>query len=166
MATDALIEGIEDNRAATAMLANTLARLTNGGWLKLNRLGDSLLQVAQTSPLHAYAVSETLQSWVTLVDLKQRNMYRILEVMLEVQMALNAPLSSPAKELLKLLGGSSKAAKIAKRMVEIEPKESSLINRIKLKLISDRLDETPLKVYGYICLTTPLTASAANRPKT
>ena len=72
LAVDALIEGIEGRVFDPRAFVEVMTRLCEGQWVKLNRLSEGLLQVAQVSALHARVVSEALQAWLPLLDLKQR----------------------------------------------------------------------------------------------
>ncbi len=118
-AVDALIAGVENGCVDLDLLADTLVRLSHGGWLKLNRLGDNLLQISQVSLLHAWIVSRTIQQWLPSVEPRQHNMFRMLEVLLETQSAIRQPLTQEARESLKGFKGSSKAAKLAGKLLKL-----------------------------------------------
>jgi hypothetical protein len=62
LATDLLIAGIEDGRAHPGELASVLSKLAAGGWLKGNRLVQTLAEVARVSPLHAWAVASVIEA--------------------------------------------------------------------------------------------------------
>ena len=114
---DALITGVEQNLADHALFSDTLSHLSNGGWLKLNRLGDNLMQISQVSTLHAWFVSNSIQRWLQSVDIKQRSMFRMLEVLLESQSVIKQPLSDDTIKVLKEIKGSSKASKLSSKLL-------------------------------------------------
>jgi hypothetical protein len=58
LAVDALIEGIEGRVFDPRLFAEVMARLGEGKWGKLNRLGEGLMLVVQVSTLHAGVVCE------------------------------------------------------------------------------------------------------------
>jgi len=116
LAVDALIEGIETRLFDPALFAATLAGLAEGEWIKLNRLGDALVQVIPTSPTHAYVISEALQLWLPRLDLQQNNAFRLLEVVLEAKAVTGLPLGQAAQDALAQVTGSGKAAKIARQL--------------------------------------------------
>lgn len=116
LAVDAMIEGIEGRLFDPGLFAMVMIGLTEGEWVKLNRLGDALMQVTQTSPLHAFVVSEALQRWLPKLDLQQNNAFRLLEVLVEAQALTSRPLGREARGILGAVTGSGKAVKIAKQL--------------------------------------------------
>ncbi len=134
-AVDALIAGIENGCADHGILTDTLVRLTHGGWLKLNRLGDNLLQISQVSLLHAWFVSRIIQHWLPSVELKQHNMFRMLEVLLETQSVIKQPLLPESIKTLKDYAGASKAAKLAGKLLvfsDFDPALNEELTRINM----------------------------------
>lgn len=117
LATDAMIWGIENGAVDIRLLAETLVRISAGGWMKLNRLGDNLFQVSQVSALHASVVGEVIQLWLPKVDPKQQNFFRMLEVLRETQSVTGQPIQPEALEALSRLEGGGKAAKIATELL-------------------------------------------------
>jgi hypothetical protein len=117
LAVDALIEGIDGRVFDPRAFVGVMTRLCEGQWVKLNRLGEGLLQVAQVSALHARVVSEALQSWLPLLDLKDRGAFHVLEVLVETQAITRQPLAEPAQAALRSVGGSGKTAKLAKDLL-------------------------------------------------
>lgn len=140
LAIDALIEGVDSGQLVPDQFAGVLANLARGEWLKLNRLGDNLMQVIQTSPLHAWVISDSLQQWLRDTDLKQRNLYRILEVLLEAHAILNRNLDQDVRSRLKTIKGSSKAAETAKKLLEIRNEKAALQDELKQLAIAARLE--------------------------
>ncbi|NNC38054.1 MAG: hypothetical protein HKO02_11390 [Hyphomonadaceae bacterium] len=120
LAIDTMIEGIEAGLFDVDICAGVLIKLASGGWLKLNRLGDNLMTVAETSPLHAAVIGSLVQKWIQNVDLKQRYIFRMFEVLLEAQSMVRQALDSNTSEALKTLKGSSKAAKTAKSLISLK----------------------------------------------
>lgn len=116
LAVDALIEGIETRLFDPALFAATLAGLAEGEWVKLNRLGDALVQVIPTSPTHASVISAALQLWLPRLDFQQNNAFRLLEVLLEAKALNGQPLGQAAQDTLAQVTGSGRAAKIARQL--------------------------------------------------
>jgi hypothetical protein len=116
LAVDALIEGIDGRVFDPRAFVEVMTRLCEGQWVKLNRLADGLLQVAQVSALHARVVSEALQAWLPLVDFKDRRALHVLEVLAETQAITRQPLSEPAQAALRGVYSSGKIAKLAKEL--------------------------------------------------
>lgn len=139
LAIDALIEGIEYGHADVKLLADILTRLSDGGWLKLNRLSENLLQVAQVSGVHAWAMSELIQGWCLHSSLQQNNIARMLEVLLEVQAMIKQPLHDNCLSALAALTGSSKAAKLAKQLRELQYTDPAFMEDLKRRAITTRV---------------------------
>ncbi len=136
LAIDALIAGVENGCTDIELLSETLVRLSNGEWLKLNRLGDNLLQVSQVSLLHAWVISELIQRWLLGVDIKQRYLFRMLEVLREAQFTIRLPLHLKTNEILKKFSGSTKAAKVARELLKEISVDTSIPLQLK-KLVMD-----------------------------
>ena len=121
LAIDALIEGIETRAFDSSLFAKVLTRLTAGEWVKYNRLGDSLKQVVQVSPLHSVAIGTALQQWLQRFDLSQRNAFYVLEALVEAQAIAAQPLTDEVRLALEQVSGKTKTAKLAKRALSLEP---------------------------------------------
>ena len=139
LSTDAFIEGIENGCLHLDQMISVLVRMTNGGLVKLNRLGVIFLQVSQVSPLHAWVISIIIQRWLPHVDIKQRNIYKMLETLLEVQCIVKQPLESKAIETLKRFKGTSKASKLASQILNQSDFDETIIDRVKSLVIEFRL---------------------------
>ncbi|KEO88642.1 hypothetical protein EH31_16940 [Erythrobacter longus] len=113
LAVDAMVEGIETRQFNPACFADVIARVSAGGWLKYNRLGESLKQVVQVSPVHASATGAALQEWLPKFDLGQRNAFHVLEALVEAQAIAPHPLSKEVRAALAKLKGKTKTAKLA-----------------------------------------------------
>ena len=131
LAIDALVAGTENGCLDVSTLAETLIKLSDSGWLKLNRLGDNLQQVSQVSILHAWVISDLIQRWLLKVDIKQRYIFRMLEVLREAQSTVQQPLKPETMVRLKEFTGSAKAAKIARELAEDLPINNALILQLK-----------------------------------
>jgi hypothetical protein len=117
LAVDALIEGIEGRAFDPGIFADVMTRLCKGQWVKLNRLSEGLLQVAQVSGLHAQLVSEALQAWLPHLQFQERGAFHVLEVLSETQAIIQQPLAAPAQAALRSVRGSGKAARLAKDLL-------------------------------------------------
>lgn len=139
MAVDAFIHGIERGRIDTNLMATQLVALSQEPWIKLNRLTQSLKTVSDNSPLHAYVVSEILQKWLAKTDLKTRQMFMALEILLNALTITKQPLSNPMQEALSVLKGSSKAAKTAKALLGLKHNDPAMNDYIRALAIAGRL---------------------------
>jgi len=117
LAIDALIEGIDSRAFHPERFGEIMQKLSAGEWIKLNRIGASLTQVALASPLHAAMISEATQLWLQRFDLSQRNAFYALESLSHAQASSGAPLNSAMRANLETLSGKSKAAKLAKDLL-------------------------------------------------
>ncbi|MEL6706746.1 MAG: DUF6493 family protein [Pseudomonadota bacterium] len=117
LAIDAMIEGIDNGAFQPTRFARIMQKLSDAEWVKLNRLGASLTQVAQTSPLHSNAMSQAMQLWLPSFDFAQRGAFHVLESLSEAQASSGLPLSQGVRANLETLKGSSKAAKLAKTLL-------------------------------------------------
>ena len=118
LAVDALIEGIDGRLFDPDLFAATITGLAQGEWVKFNRLADALMAVLQASELHATVVAEALQMLLPGLDFRQKNTFRLLEVLVEAQAVARLPLDDDAKAALRKIGGSGKAARIARRLLD------------------------------------------------
>ncbi|KLI62992.1 DUF6493 family protein [Aurantiacibacter marinus] len=117
LAVDALIEGIETRQFNPALFADVMARVSAGEWVKYNRLGESLKQVVQVSPVHANAIGAALLHWLPKFDLGQRNAFHVLEALVEAQAIAPQSLGLEARTAFGQLSGKTKAAKLAQQML-------------------------------------------------
>ncbi|WP_455204282.1 DUF6493 family protein [Kaarinaea lacus] len=123
IASDLLIDAIEDGRVHTDTFATVLNRLAVPGWLKLNRLVESLQKVGAVSPLHCCVVTEVLQAYLISQIEFPRNSHLLLELLLnnynELQMSPHADL----KDKLAQQTGGSKVAKLSRAIVQINEQQ-------------------------------------------
>jgi hypothetical protein len=124
-AIDALIEGIADGRADTGTLADSLLHIASGGWMKLNRLAESLHEVTRTSILAERVVAEILDRLIASWDALPRDGHHVLVLQLELLNNLQQGLSPAAREPLSTVKGTGKAAKLAKQLSALEPHPQS-----------------------------------------
>ncbi len=117
LAVDALIEGIEGRLFDPERFAVVLGRLAEGEWVKFNRIADGLMLAIQVSDLHAAVVAQALEKILPRLDFRQKNAFRLLEVLVEAQAVSARPLSEEAREAVCRIDGSGKAAKLAKRIL-------------------------------------------------
>ena len=125
---DALIEGIADGRADTAALVDTLLHIASGGWIKLNRLADSLREVTRTSILAERVVAEVMDRLIASWTELPRDGHHVLALQMELLNNLQQGLSPAARESLSTVKGTGKAAKLAKQLSGV-----SLIPRRRLR---------------------------------
>lgn len=116
LAIDALIDGIDARLFEPEQFPSTMARLAEGEWIKLNRLGDALMQVVPVSPLHARLVSDALQLWLPKFDFGVNHAFRLLEILGEALAITGQSLADETRDLLSKVKGNGKLAKIAKRL--------------------------------------------------
>ena len=125
IAIDVLIDGIPDGRITPEPLAAALLDLAHGGWVKWNRVGDALREVARTSRLAERVVAEILDpviaSWSESLP---RDGHHLLALQLELLTSLGHALSPAARQVLEGVKGSGKAAKLAKQLRELPTPEA------------------------------------------
>jgi hypothetical protein len=121
VALDALIEAVGDGRANPAAMADVLARLVPGGWVKLNRVADALGETARLSPLHSWFAAETLQELLARLAQLPRDAHFVLSLLRELLVDLGTVLPPPSRMCLETLEGSSKTAKMARALLNLRP---------------------------------------------
>lgn len=114
LAVDAAIEGVADGRAHPKGWLEVMLRLHEEGWLKPNRLAATLGEVARVGRYHRRFVGELVNGLLER-ELPKGGHY-LLELMLEV----GDGLQPAARERLQAVsGGSSKTAKLARRLLQL-----------------------------------------------
>ncbi|HPF39046.1 MAG TPA: DUF6493 family protein [Phycisphaerae bacterium] len=131
---DALIEAIHDGRCDSQSFGDVLARITDGGWIKLNRVRDALAEIARLSPLHALVVSQILDEWVSRQSALPRDAHAITGLLLETNTQLAVPLRDASRTVLSGVRGSGKSAKAAKQLLAIDGKSPSAARKEALLL--------------------------------
>lgn len=114
LAVDAAIEGVADGRAHPTSWLEVMLKLHDQGWLKPNRLAATLGEVARVSRYHRRFVAELLNG---LLEQKlPKGGHHLLELMLEVGDGLGP---AARESLQSVSAGSSKTAKLAKRLLQL-----------------------------------------------
>jgi uncharacterized protein DUF6493 len=140
-ATDALIEGIADGRAHPTPMADVICKILEGGWVKLNRLTESLQEVARVSPLHAWTAASVLYRVAATFEPKPRNAHHVLELLLQLLTDLGLELEEPARNPLTLVKGSSKTAKAAKALLALKGvKNSARMQQAAVQALEARVE--------------------------
>jgi hypothetical protein len=139
-AIDALIEGIADGRADTAALAETLLQIASGGWIKLNRLADSLREVTRTSTLAERVVAEILDRLIASWNELPRDGHHVLALQVELLSNLQHQPSPGVRDVLAPVKGSGKASKLAQQLrTLIAPPVSTSLREAALEAAAGRL---------------------------
>lgn len=119
IAIDAMVEGILDGRAHPEPLGDTLVSLFSIPWLKLNRLCDSIKEIARVSRwgtlMLANIVDRAIATWTEL----PRDAHHLLSVQLELLLEIDGCVSDAARKLLAGAKGSSKTAKLARQLLAL-----------------------------------------------
>lgn len=123
---DALIEGLLDGRAQPGELARSLVRLLANKWLKLNRLADSLAEVARVSLWATLAVNQIVEAVVQSWKEVPRDGHLLLNILLEGLAQLQSAPSQATIDVLNKLKPTGKAAKLAQSLMRMQPTEGSI----------------------------------------
>ena len=86
----------------------------------MNRLADSLREIARLSPLHAWTVARLATDVVAGFEELPRDAHHVLTLLLELLTELGLGLDETACTPLEALKGSSKTAKAAKALLALE----------------------------------------------
>lgn len=119
LSIDALVEGIDSGQLDPERFVSILERLSRTDWVKLNRPGPAMLQVAQVSPLHAYIIADVLSKWLPKLETKRRALGDLLDVSLQSMALANSGVRPVFRVYLESFNGSSKAAKVAKSILKL-----------------------------------------------
>ena len=122
LATEALIEAISDGRVVGGSLVADLCWMRERGTPKATRWAESFRLAASQSPLHALIVADTLSGYLEAgLSTAEHGLHALLEVLLECQATAGAAVARPLlRERLSELGGSSKAARLARKLLALE----------------------------------------------
>lgn len=108
LACDLLIEGVRDGRAHPVELADILRHLSAGGWLKINRLTESLAEVARVSPLHQWTVASVIESALDVFVSQAGKASLALGLLHELLVGLQCgPAAETAQRLAGITGGKA-----------------------------------------------------------
>ena len=108
LACDLLIEGVRDGRAQPVEMADILRHLSAGGWLKINRLTESLAEVARVSPLHQWTVASVIESALDVFVSQAGKASLALGLLHELLVGLQCgPAAETAQRLAGITGGKA-----------------------------------------------------------
>lgn len=131
MATEVWIALAETDRADVQTLQTTLLEVMEGGWVKLNRIGELLSEVAAVSPLHAWVVASVLESFLVTQETMPRNAIKLLEPLDECCELLGRAVTPELHKLLQSVK-SGKAKTLARSLLQREstttPERTAAIN--------------------------------------
>ncbi|MBT3202639.1 MAG: hypothetical protein HN350_22290, partial [Phycisphaerales bacterium] len=139
-AIDVLTEAIQDGRAHHVLITDTLIGLGGDDWIKLNRLADALGEISRLSAMHAHVVAGILQRWLTAQKQLPRDAHHALSLLIELLAALGTPLSDEARGTLEGIKGSSKTAKLARKLLTHKPETpTSMLAEAMLQHLKTRV---------------------------
>ena len=138
-AIDVWIELIADGRGDARLLGDVLARLSEGGWLRLNRLADALREVSRVSPLHAWTVADVLQDLLVSQEGLPRDGHHVLQLLREVLVQLGLEIRPELRSDLELQKGTGKTAKLARQLATLRRTERSEQYTALLQLLDARI---------------------------
>ena len=122
LATDLLIQAIEDGRLDGAHLGRSMHQLLGGNIIKPNRWADRLAVAAGESPLHAQVVRNALVLALPAIPAEgMRNVRTLLELLFNLCVEAEEAVTDPdCRAFLEGIGGTGKAAKLAKKLLALE----------------------------------------------
>jgi hypothetical protein len=118
-AIDAMIVAIDDGRADGELAADVLIRLLPGGWVKLNRVAQTLQEISRVSPLHSWWTADLLQEIVAGISEFPNDMRHILALLVELLTDLGQNLLEPTRVQLMSLKLRGKAAKLQDQLAKL-----------------------------------------------
>ncbi|REJ86942.1 MAG: hypothetical protein DWQ35_22545 [Planctomycetota bacterium] len=140
LAIDAVVETIADGRLHPDQLGETLTTLTTRYWLKLNRLSETLAEVARVSPLHAWTTMIALDRLLASYDELPRDAHYLLALLQQLHAQFGLPLVPEAANILEGVKGASKTAKLAKALNGFAPAEpTAACDEARLAKLESRL---------------------------
>lgn len=107
----------EEGRADPQQLGTVLHKLSEPGWVKLNRVAETLESVGRVSPIHAAFVATFLERTLSGLGSLPRGCHHYLELLHAQLTSLDRPVAPELEGLLKAQKGSSKTAKLAKALL-------------------------------------------------
>lgn len=119
-AIDALISGIESGHANIDTTVAVMSRLLDDGVLKLNRLPPALDPVFSISDLHCWWVATLIGRILARATEPPKNTHFLFDIALQCLTKLGMRLPEANRALLRGLGGNSKAARLARELLELE----------------------------------------------
>lgn len=137
---DVMIDGIADGRAHSSSLGKSLLHIASGGWIKLNRLADSMREVTRTSMLAERVVAEILDQLISSWESMPRDGHHVLALQLDLLSSLGMEPSAQAREVLAAVSASGKSGKLARQLSSLSANASSVSKRQSaLEAIQGRL---------------------------
>jgi len=143
LSVEAVIEGVEAGQYKPYVIGEILGRFGCAKNLKFNRMKADFIQIASMSNLHAWVVQKTLEELIKLIDVGNRNLGGVLEAVLEAHTLSEVALNEDVIQKLQTLKGSSKSAKIAKKLCAISATKNGAIQTIRLQALEARLQALP-----------------------
>ena len=123
-AIEAWIALIETDRIDVIVLAKAIGEISEGGWVKLNRIAEVLAEVAAVSPLHAWVVAEVLAAYLASFESFPRGGAPLLDLLDECNERLGRTVSDPLSSALQQVK-SGKAKTTAKSLLNRTDKATS-----------------------------------------
>ena len=119
-AIDALISGIESGHADIETTAAVMSKLLDEGVLKLNRLPAAFEPVFSVSDLHCWWVGALVTRTLARVPELPKNAHFLFDIALQCLTKLKMRSPESISVLLQGLKGSSKVAKLARELLQLE----------------------------------------------
>lgn len=141
VARDALAAAMQETRAHPDPLSVALLELADKSWFKLNRLSESLRDVARTSNWATLVTSEILNRLIASWQKIPRDAYHVLELQLDLLAELQSTLSESARAVLTGQTCGGKTAKLARQLCELRFEGPSATRRKGLLEVAEaRID--------------------------
>lgn len=121
-ATDALITAIAEARAPARFLGEQIVSLAK--WLKLKRVGEAMAECTRVSSLHCSVVSQAIDVAIAGFEKLPKTSHYLLTPLLEALLKSGRSLSQTARDRLVTVKGSSRAAKLAKQIMAVQPDQA------------------------------------------
>jgi hypothetical protein len=112
LATDALIVAIDDGRLDGPRLGEALKLALSGELLKLKRVAKALGDAARVSVLHARVIALAIEHLIVGLSSPPRDLNVLLELLKELLIEIEEPLSAPCAQWLGVLKCSGKTGKL------------------------------------------------------
>ncbi len=117
MAIECWIALVESDRIDFEVLVKTLGEVSAEGWVKVNRVGEVLAEVASVSALHAWVVASVIDSYLAVTDPFPRAVATLLESLDECCELLGRAVTPELANRLKGIK-SGKAKTLAKSLLD------------------------------------------------
>lgn len=139
MAIEIWITLADSDRLDLDLLTQALTEVMAGGWVKLNRAGEVLAEVAAVSPIHAWCAASVLEAILTTLDPLPRNAAVLLEPLDETSELLGRAISPELKNRLETIK-SGKAKPLAKSLLSRSDTMTSARQAAISDLLQTRID--------------------------